>query len=856
METSIYSPNRSSIDEMRLMSEAGDLAASPFSDNESALEGMKLMFNNDDIDYTNKQDGEKAIPTEKKISNKENTSPLNNKKDSSTKSKSEKPTTRVISDRAEVSTSPIHNVAHLKNLLYQFGNENSKKNNQIRVGQRNLDVNDKASSSRSKDTPRVSTGINRVTEMRSFLDQLDKKKSNRNNNAIHVNGKNYKDVPINKVTEMKSFLMDFEKRNKKQMSSKEFPSASKQRTVIENRMNKVADLRNWLTQMEKSNANSKGATSDQHSSQKRSINIPMNKVNDLRNFLLEFERQNKEHNEKHNTRKLHRVTDKSTHSSNYIPKYQKGQNLKNYDVVINDDDDEDYEDDDTDYDGGVILKLPEQYFENTKANNANLHKNQESGAVFITSPINSVSNLKNWLLDFERKNKEHYENGSMNQAQKSSLEGISQEQNPDQNDTHSLSRSIDTENKVDNDIPNEENLIANNGVFRNDDEVTNISDSRNEKETIFNEQEKIKEMERYSGQEENRVIFKNGNNHIGNDDNSSVSDDSLKKYLDDLDEAMSHTINNEKAAALSSAPPHIPMPTLTSSSESTSPKASVSSMSTGESSNSYTNIKRDFESNKIIIKRDNESDDQYSIDSSQTKESKQSIREKINNHLPGTPRLKFKTMKKKLMKGAKKSNTKKVNGRGTNSCTNPLGQVDTSSYVNFDSLSQCNHVKVDLKDDIHEYETQDGQLEDVRRMPGQYLEEVQKLSEQSGTNLRPMNEMTVTNHNYNYLRPDACKDDVSYLLSPEKSVTSKYEGMMSPDKSFEEEEYRLITNSKKIPYKKSSKNVSEHVGWLKSVYSSPRAAPPPRHPSFGIKDCRRRRESNVVGHGDTVRYLI
>merc|ERR1712194_834939 len=108
-----------------------------------------------------------------------------------------------------------------------------------------------------------------------------------------------------------------------------------------------------------------------------------------------------------------------------------------------------------------------------------------------------------------------------------------------------------------------------------------------------------------------------------------------------------------------------------------------------------------------------------------------------------------------------------------------------------------------------------GEQGDIRRMSTDYY-----------TTSLPITTTNTMKSSNEYSRSTPGKEAFPICLSPEKSVTSLYEGLLSPDASCDEDYSKLSIKTKRLPYKKSSKNVSEHVGWLKSVYSSPRAAPP------------------------------
>eukprot|EP00559_Dactyliosolen_fragilissimus_P005445 CAMPEP_0184869056 /NCGR_PEP_ID=MMETSP0580-20130426/32669_1 /TAXON_ID=1118495 /ORGANISM="Dactyliosolen fragilissimus" /LENGTH=70 /DNA_ID=CAMNT_0027370289 /DNA_START=101 /DNA_END=309 /DNA_ORIENTATION=- len=56
-------------------------------------------------------------------------------------------------------------------------------------------------------------------------------------------------------------------------------------------MNKVADIRKWLTEMEKQNQ----PTPSKTSKVMRELNLPINKVASLKKWLMDIEAQNRNH---------------------------------------------------------------------------------------------------------------------------------------------------------------------------------------------------------------------------------------------------------------------------------------------------------------------------------------------------------------------------------------------------------------------------------------------------------------------------------------------------------------------------------------------------------------------------------
>ncbi len=647
----------------------------------------------------NKVDVSKVLEVE---TNKENNSSTNT-------------SSRIISDRVEVSVSPIQGVDHLRNLLYKFGNDNKERNEKIR-----------------KPVKHMSKGYREhIIKQEKQLNQknasieidnkaVDQNKRSSTDSHAHRN-KLGVDIPMNKVTEMKNFLIEFEKSHQKKDISV-YASASKQRAQIEARMNQVSDLKNWLSKMESRNESSSRVSQ----MQKRSVNIPLNKVKDMQNWLLEFERQNKEREIKH-----------------------KG---KVYDFHFS------------------AEKRQKKDTSNLITGSETYKRNDDEPPVVMTSPINSVSHLKNWLIDFEKKNKEHYEKhqfrkkpaGNTPKPNRRQIKEESTESSENEsNEAHQETSFFDFEKQMEK--SNQTEAVTN-------EEIDEIIDDKmdDEKSDTITDDEK-------SGMSNDDEKSRSSND----DDNAS-----LKQYLDDLDDALNeslmveNTVNDDETrdpneSELEQSQVESQQRDRqsydTSQTNSTSLVGEVILQSRQEPIDSSPAV-GDVE---IINEETSSSEDATSVDDvkqkditpqpSQTSKSKKSKKPKEKR---------LKSMRKKLIHSAKRSlMSRKSNA--TDSSVAPSIPKNVTCSEPADNVSLC-------------------------------------FSPDS-------------NRKTYYVHPDADKrqplvlHQVRERLESSHSAAALFEGMLSPDNSFD----GALVETSRSPYKKSSKNVSEHVGWLKNVYSSP-----------------------------------
>jgi len=165
-------------------------------------------------------------------------------------------------------------------------------------------------------------------------------------------------IPMNKVNEMKKYLqLDLE--TTKRM--KDIQMSSKKRAKIEERLNQVTDIQDWLSTLERRQYND-GTTHDRNS--KKELVLPENRVKEMKSWLIDFEKQKKAHADFYDTG---RAEMKDTGRS-HIPR----------------------------------IGFRYQPFEAREKTEGDL-----SRAEVDTSELPHVSELKQILIDFEARNKAH-----------------------------------------------------------------------------------------------------------------------------------------------------------------------------------------------------------------------------------------------------------------------------------------------------------------------------------------------------------------------------------------------------------------------------------------------------------------
>jgi hypothetical protein len=167
-------------------------------------------------------------------------------------------------------------------------------------------------------------------------------------------------IPMNKVNEMKKYLqLDLETTNR----MKDVQMSSKKRAKIEERLNQVADIQDWLSTLERKqnrDGNQRGNNS------KKELLLPANRVKEMKSWLIDFEQQRKAHADFYDTGSK----DMKDSGRSHIPR----------------------------------IGFRYQPFEAREKTEGDL-----SRAEVDTSELPHVSELKQVLIDFEAKNKAHYD---------------------------------------------------------------------------------------------------------------------------------------------------------------------------------------------------------------------------------------------------------------------------------------------------------------------------------------------------------------------------------------------------------------------------------------------------------------
>ena len=193
----------------------------------------------------------------------------------------------------------------------------------------------------------------RVQEIQHKISNTPSKKKTINRNV---------NIPLNKVKEMRNFLQEYKVKAQQERKSMAQMS-SKNRAIIEERLNRVEDIQKWLNHTESEQEvgvrRSSMGTAANVSRREEALNLPMNRVQEMKDWLVEFERQNREHASKLELKD----------AGEYVPVMRSRVN----DLFI-----------------------------------ARAMKDEKKSVNHLGS-VAGVSNLANFLMDFEHSNKEHYE---------------------------------------------------------------------------------------------------------------------------------------------------------------------------------------------------------------------------------------------------------------------------------------------------------------------------------------------------------------------------------------------------------------------------------------------------------------
>lgn len=252
----------------------------------------------------------------------------------------------------------LQNVSQLKSWITKMEKENKQKSNSAWK---------KPASLQSKVT-RTKQTSGRVHQMREKI--VERKHIPRGTSQVvktpAPSSRNVK-IPMNKVQQMKQILLDYKNNQAKQ--SEQIHMSSKKRAKIAERLNRVQDIQKWLNEMEvqsRKTAVRNGASVPKT----KELNLPMNRVSEMKNWLIEFEKQNKEH--------CNRFSSKSANLSAY--QY-----------------------------GGYVPTNHSLPSDSAGLKNSQGQVDTNAKRTIETPSKTAVSELAQFLVDFEKKNKEHYE---------------------------------------------------------------------------------------------------------------------------------------------------------------------------------------------------------------------------------------------------------------------------------------------------------------------------------------------------------------------------------------------------------------------------------------------------------------
>ena len=261
----------------------------------------------------------------------------------------------------------LQNVSQIKNWITNMEKVNKKKSEEAWKRPK-LPLKNKGN---QLSRGRSRQASSKVQEMRQ---RLSAKKplplSNRNALSTPVAETRNVKIPMNKVQEMKKILLDFKRQQAKQKEMMHM--SSKKRAKISERLNRVEDIQKWLNEMEQQSKSKTSAQKNISAPKTKELNLPMNRVNEMKNWLIEFEMQNKEHSNRFTNKGA--SGGKFQYGGAYIPTKRNKQESSN-------------------------LSVQKQIDE--IASNRHI--------VDVPGTTADVSNLAQFLIDFEQKNKDHYE---------------------------------------------------------------------------------------------------------------------------------------------------------------------------------------------------------------------------------------------------------------------------------------------------------------------------------------------------------------------------------------------------------------------------------------------------------------
>lgn len=255
----------------------------------------------------------------------------------------------------KVKSPPIPgNVSHLKQWLVNVEKQNKNRHS---VDSRATSVASAQSHATRNNNTQKAPRPKRSVAKNPKVQEIQEKISNTPSKKTITRNVN---IPLNKVKEMRTFLQEYKVKAQQERKSMAQLS-SKKRAIIEERLNRVADIQKWLNHTESQQdgvSRSSAGTAATLSRREEALKLPMNRVQEMKDWLVDFERQNREHASKFQSRD----------TGEYVPVTRSR---------VSD------------------FSMASTAVENKSVN----HLGSVAG----------VSNLSKWLVDFEHSNKDHYE---------------------------------------------------------------------------------------------------------------------------------------------------------------------------------------------------------------------------------------------------------------------------------------------------------------------------------------------------------------------------------------------------------------------------------------------------------------
>jgi len=362
----------------------------------------------------------------------------------------------------------LQNVSQLKDWITKMEKENNEKARTQWTRPKNLHMS--GETTKINKPRKQSEKVQQIKEQIKIISTPARKKSR--NVAI----------PMNKVQEMKRLLLvDYKEQQAKQKEAMNM--SSKKRAQIEQRLNTLDEIQKFLNAHSNHRENSS-------SIKQRQLDLPMNRVNEMKNWLLEFERQNKEHS-------------KRLGSKSYV-----NGNSHHYGGV------------------GYATAATKSHNARMSIESTNTYQSTISKAVIETPSTAAVSDLVQFLVDFEQKNKEHFQKSQrkdielQQQVKSSRMDEVLQEEEEGE--------SLEEDSTVFNEEDGRE--VIEKVDQQTDEEIGEKLDEEEQEDNVF---------------VENTAILKEAESHMKDVNISMMPATDQSDWEDDYDDLMKIDVNLE-----------------------------------------------------------------------------------------------------------------------------------------------------------------------------------------------------------------------------------------------------------------------------------------------------------------------